>query len=101
MFCFTVKHRHLTMNPLTNGQHNHTITKMRNLLRKFMARFFHFMVSLIGPLPTFFLLRMQELGLHAMWFQQDSATCHTARVAMDLLRDEFGEHFISCSGPVN
>ena len=36
-----------------------------------------------------------------MWFQQDGAKCHTARVPMDLLRDEFGEHFISRSGPVN
>ena len=36
-----------------------------------------------------------------MWFQQDGDTCHTARVTMDLLRGEFGEHFISPSGPVN
>ena len=36
-----------------------------------------------------------------MWFQEDSATCHTARVTMDLLRGEFGEHFILRSGPVN
>ena len=44
---------------------------------------------------------MQELDLHDMWFQQDGATCHTARVTMDLSRGEFGEHFISHSGPVN
>ena len=36
-----------------------------------------------------------------MWFQQDSAICHKACVTMDLLRDEFGEHFISHSGPIN
>ena len=36
-----------------------------------------------------------------MWFQQECATCHTALVTMDLLRGEFGEHFISRSGPVN
>ena len=36
-----------------------------------------------------------------MWFQQDGATCHTARLTMDLLRGEFGEHFISQSGPTN
>ena len=29
------------------------------------------------------------------------STCHTARVTMDLLRSEFGEYFISLSGPVN
>ena len=44
---------------------------------------------------------MQELDLHDMWFQQDGATSHTARLAMDLLSGEFGEHFISHSGPVN
>ena len=44
---------------------------------------------------------MQELELHDMWFQQDGATCHTARVLMDLLRGEFGEHYISRSEPVN
>ena len=44
---------------------------------------------------------MQELDLNDMWFQQDGTTCHTACVAMDLLRGELGEHFILCSGPVN
>ena len=32
-----------------------------------------------------------------MWFQQEGATCHAARVTMDLLRGGFGEHFISRS----
>ena len=36
-----------------------------------------------------------------MWFQQDGATCHIARVTMDLLRGEFGEHVTSRSGPVS
>ena len=44
---------------------------------------------------NFFLPKMQELDLHDMWFQQDGATCHIARVTMSLLRGEFGEHFIS------
>ena len=47
----------------------------------------------------FFLPKMQELDLYDMWFQQDGAICHTARVTMDLLSGEFGEHFISRSGP--
>ena len=34
-------------------------------------------------------------------FKKDAATCHTARVIMDLLRGEFSEHFISRSRPVN
>ena len=45
-----------------------------------------------------FLHKMQELDLHDMWFQQDGGTCQTARGTMDLLRGEFGEHFISRSG---
>ena len=44
---------------------------------------------------------MQEFDLHDRWFQQDGVTCHTARLTMELLRGEFGEHFISRSGPVN
>ena len=44
-------------------------------------------------ISKFFLPKMQE--------QQDGVTCHTARVTMDLLRGEFGEHFISRSGSIN
>ena len=40
---------------------------------------------------NFFLPKMQEFQLHVMWFKQDGAICHTARVTMDLLRGEFGE----------
>ena len=39
----------LIMNRLTNELN--FIIKMHALLRKFIARFFHFMVSLIEPLP--------------------------------------------------
>ena len=35
-----------------------------------------------------------------MWFQQDSATSHTARVTNDLLKGKFGERVISRNGPV-
>ena len=48
------------------------IIKIRAVLRKFIVRFFHFMVSLIDPLPSddiqLFLPIMQELDLHDMWF---------------------------------
>ena len=40
-------------------------------------------------------------NLHDIWFQQDGATCHTARETMDLLRSRFGEQFISRLGPVD
>ncbi|GFX32508.1 DUF4817 domain-containing protein [Trichonephila clavipes] len=36
-----------------------------------------------------------------LWFQQDGATCHTARATIDLLKDTFGDHLISRFGPVN
>ncbi|GFT75673.1 transposable element Tc3 transposase [Trichonephila clavipes] len=36
-----------------------------------------------------------------LWFQQDGATCHTARATIDLLKDTFGDRLISCFGPVN
>ena len=52
-------------------------------------------------LSKFLLPKVQELNLHNMRFQQEGATCHTARLTMDLLRGEFGEHFILCLGPLN
>ncbi|GFY06345.1 DUF4817 domain-containing protein [Trichonephila clavipes] len=36
-----------------------------------------------------------------LWFQQDGATCHTARATIDLLKDTFGDRLISGFGPVN
>ncbi|GFX71644.1 putative transposable element [Trichonephila clavipes] len=39
-------------------------------------------------------------GHNELWFQQDGATCHTARATIDLLKDRFGDRLISCFGPV-
>ncbi|GFW30153.1 putative DD41D transposase [Trichonephila clavipes] len=36
-----------------------------------------------------------------LWFQQNGATCHTARVTIDLLKDTFGDRLISRFGPGN
>ncbi|GFX93249.1 uncharacterized protein TNCV_4761281 [Trichonephila clavipes] len=36
-----------------------------------------------------------------LWFQQDGATYHTARAAIDLLKDTFGDRLISHYGPVD
>ncbi|GFX79932.1 DUF4817 domain-containing protein [Trichonephila clavipes] len=39
-----------------------------------------------------------------LWFQQDGATCHTARadlLKIDLLKNTFGDRLISRFGPVN
>ncbi|GFW31753.1 putative transposable element [Trichonephila clavipes] len=45
-----------------------------------------------------------ELNNHdvqELWFQQDGATCHTARATIDLLKDTFGDRLTSRFGPVN
>ncbi|GFW50318.1 putative DD41D transposase [Trichonephila clavipes] len=36
-----------------------------------------------------------------LWFQQDGATCHTARATIDLLKDTFGDRLILRFGPEN
>ncbi|GFT65093.1 hypothetical protein TNCV_2928531 [Trichonephila clavipes] len=40
-------------------------------------------------------------GHNELWFQQDGATCHTARATIDLLKDTFGDRLISRFGPVS
>ncbi|GFX59929.1 histone-lysine N-methyltransferase SETMAR [Trichonephila clavipes] len=47
-------------------------------------------------------LKMEEVSaIFELWFQQDSATCHTARATIDLLKETFGDRLISRFGPVN
>ncbi|GFS47913.1 putative DD41D transposase [Trichonephila clavipes] len=44
----------------------------------------------------------QRTGIpEELWFQQDGATCHTARATIDLLKDTFGDRLFSRFGPVN
>ncbi|GFS90037.1 transposable element Tcb1 transposase [Trichonephila clavipes] len=45
-------------------------------------------------------LILSMLGVE-LWFQQDGATCHTARATIDLLKDTFGDRLILRFGPVN
>ncbi|GFX37496.1 DUF4817 domain-containing protein [Trichonephila clavipes] len=47
-----------------------------------------------------------ETPLHSeklteLWFQQDGATCHTARATINLLKETFDDRLISRFGPVN
>ncbi|GFW30039.1 uncharacterized protein TNCV_1593571 [Trichonephila clavipes] len=42
-----------------------------------------------------------ESNNHELRFQQDGATCDTARATIDLLKDTFGDRLISRFGPVN
>ncbi|GFW88145.1 DUF4817 domain-containing protein [Trichonephila clavipes] len=50
---------------------------------------------------TFFILELNNHDVQELWFQQDGATCHTARATIDLLKDTFGDRLISRFGPVN
>ncbi|GFU35287.1 putative transposable element [Trichonephila clavipes] len=50
---------------------------------------------------TFFIPELNNHDVQELWFQQDGATCHTARAAIDLLKYTFGDRLISRFGPVN
>ncbi|GFW47839.1 uncharacterized protein TNCV_251681 [Trichonephila clavipes] len=52
-------------------------------------------------ITNFFIPELNNHDVQELWFQQDSATCHTARVTIDLLKDTFGDHLISRFGPVS
>ncbi|GFW47953.1 hypothetical protein TNCV_2401401 [Trichonephila clavipes] len=48
----------------------------------------------------FFIPELNNPDVQELWFQQDGATCHTARATIDLLKDTFGDRLISRLGPV-
>ncbi|GFU31409.1 DUF4817 domain-containing protein [Trichonephila clavipes] len=50
---------------------------------------------------NFFIPELNNHDVQELWFQQDGATCHTARAIIDLLKDTFGDRLISRFGPVN
>ncbi|GFT96332.1 uncharacterized protein TNCV_2081871 [Trichonephila clavipes] len=50
---------------------------------------------------NFFIPELNNHDVQELWFQQDGATCHTARATIDLLKDTFGYRLISRFGPVN
>ncbi|GFU47723.1 putative transposable element [Trichonephila clavipes] len=52
-------------------------------------------------ITNFFIPELNNHDVQELWFQQDGATCHTARATIDLLKDKFGEHLISRFGAVN
>ncbi|GFS76104.1 transposable element Tc3 transposase [Trichonephila clavipes] len=49
----------------------------------------------------FFIPELNNHDVQELRFQQDGATCHTARATIDLLKDTFGDRLISRFGPVN
>ncbi|GFY13579.1 uncharacterized protein TNCV_4959491 [Trichonephila clavipes] len=52
-------------------------------------------------ITNFFISELNNHDVQELWFQQDGATCQTARATIDLLKDTFGDHLISRFGPVN
>ncbi|GFW63673.1 transposable element Tcb2 transposase [Trichonephila clavipes] len=51
-------------------------------------------------ITNFFIPELNNQDVQELWFQQDGATCHTARATIDLLKDTFGDRLISRFGPV-
>ncbi|GFW50870.1 uncharacterized protein TNCV_3591521 [Trichonephila clavipes] len=52
-------------------------------------------------ITNFFIPELNNHDVQELQFQQDGATCHTARATIDLLKDMFGDRLISRFGPVN
>ncbi|GFV88850.1 transposable element Tc3 transposase [Trichonephila clavipes] len=52
-------------------------------------------------ITNFFIPELNNHDVQELVFQQDGATCHTARATIDLLKDTFGDGLISRFGPVN
>ncbi|GFW91012.1 hypothetical protein TNCV_1758861 [Trichonephila clavipes] len=52
-------------------------------------------------ITNFFIPELNNHDVQELWFQQDGATCHTARATIDLVKDTFGDRLISRFGPVN
>ncbi|GFX82927.1 DUF4817 domain-containing protein [Trichonephila clavipes] len=52
-------------------------------------------------ITNFFIPELNNHDVQELWFQQDGASCHTARATIDLLKDTFGDRLISRFGPVN
>ncbi|GFX07080.1 transposable element Tc3 transposase [Trichonephila clavipes] len=48
-----------------------------------------------------FIPELNNHDVQELWFQQDGATCHSARATIDLLKDTFGDRLISRFGPMN
>ncbi|GFW34328.1 DUF4817 domain-containing protein [Trichonephila clavipes] len=51
-------------------------------------------------ITNFFIPELNNNDVQELWFQQDGATCHTARATIDLLKDTFGDRLISRFVPV-
>ncbi|GFV55481.1 DUF4817 domain-containing protein [Trichonephila clavipes] len=50
-------------------------------------------------ITNFFIPEFNNHDVQELWFQQDGATCHTARATIDSLKYTFGDRLISRFGP--
>lgn len=55
----------------------------------------------VEMIQEFFLPTLNEMDVGDVWFQQDGATAHTARISMTLLRQHFQERLISLRGDLH
>ncbi|GFV20941.1 uncharacterized protein TNCV_4532101 [Trichonephila clavipes] len=49
-------------------------------------------------ITNFFIPELNNHDVQELWFQQDGATCHTARASIDLLKDTLDDRLISRFG---
>ncbi|GFW32077.1 uncharacterized protein TNCV_2601031 [Trichonephila clavipes] len=52
-------------------------------------------------ITNFFIPELNNHDVQELWFQQDGATCPTARATIDLLKDTLSDRLISRFGHVN
>ncbi|XP_073847020.1 uncharacterized protein [Musca autumnalis] len=52
-------------------------------------------------ISDYFVPELDGMNVDELWFQKVGATCHTAHVTIDLLKETFDERIISRNGPVN
>ncbi|GFW35467.1 uncharacterized protein TNCV_3070951 [Trichonephila clavipes] len=52
-------------------------------------------------ITIFFIPELNNHDVQELWFQQDGATCHTARDTIDLLKDTFDDRLILRLRPLN
>ncbi|GFS49447.1 hypothetical protein TNCV_2411611 [Trichonephila clavipes] len=85
------------MNAQESGEYIRTIKKLLQEGRNVPVNGDRYRVMI----TNFFIPELNNHDVQKLWFQQDGATCHTARATIDLLKDTFGNHLISRFGPVN
>jgi hypothetical protein len=57
--------------------------------------------SIRNRITEFLWHQLDGMDMEDMWFQDDGATCHTARETTELLREKFSGRVISRNGDQN